>query len=57
MTDLLGLEMNRKHVAMIKRYCIHEAGHAIVAHELGIPVKGLNLTLLFDGDLMRSDGV
>jgi hypothetical protein len=48
--------MNRKHYPVIKRYCVHEAGHAIVCFHLGILITGVQLKLSFDGDLMKSEG-
>lgn len=48
--------MNRKHLKLIKRYCIHEAGHAIVSPKLGIPITRLYLRIKFDGDWIGSDG-
>lgn len=50
-------KIKKRHQEMIRRACIHEAGHALVTFKLGVPIKSVRLEIKKLGDQILYDGV
>ena len=45
-----------ENIKTIKRYCIHEAGHALVSFNLRVPIKFVQINVKFNGNSLSIDG-